>query len=81
MYLICGTGPEAAQQARDEVVFWELDPADDRAVYGSAEDIAAGANRWIDAGADTIVFQSPADVDIEEFVGVIGQVQALIAAR
>jgi len=81
VYLICGTGQDAARQARDEVAFWELDPADDRAVYGSAEDIAAGAKRWIDAGADTIVFQPPADVDIEEFIGVIGQVRPLIAAR
>jgi alkanesulfonate monooxygenase SsuD/methylene tetrahydromethanopterin reductase-like flavin-dependent oxidoreductase (luciferase family) len=81
VYLICGTGPDAARQARDEVEFWKLDPTDDRAVYGSAEDIAAGANRWIDAGADTIVFQPPADADIEEFVGVIGAVRPLIAAR
>ena len=81
VYLICGTGPDAARQARGEVEFWKLDPTDDRAVYGSAQDIASGANRWIDAGADTIVFQPPADADIEEFVGVIGMVRPLIAAR
>jgi alkanesulfonate monooxygenase SsuD/methylene tetrahydromethanopterin reductase-like flavin-dependent oxidoreductase (luciferase family) len=81
VYVIAGTGPDAARRAHDEVVFWELDPAQDRAVHGSAEDIAAAATRWIDAGADTIVFQPPADVDIEEFLGVIGEVQPLIAAR
>jgi alkanesulfonate monooxygenase SsuD/methylene tetrahydromethanopterin reductase-like flavin-dependent oxidoreductase (luciferase family) len=81
VYVICGTGADAARRAHDEVVFWELDPAQDRAVHGSAEDIAAAATRWIDAGADTIVFQPPADVDIQEFVGVIGGVHPLIATR
>jgi alkanesulfonate monooxygenase SsuD/methylene tetrahydromethanopterin reductase-like flavin-dependent oxidoreductase (luciferase family) len=81
VYLICGTGPDAARQAHDEVAYWKLNPADDRAVYGSPKDIAAGATRWIDAGADTIVFQPPAGVDIEEFVDVIGRVKPMIAAR
>jgi alkanesulfonate monooxygenase SsuD/methylene tetrahydromethanopterin reductase-like flavin-dependent oxidoreductase (luciferase family) len=80
VYLICATEPNAAQQARDEVSFWELDPNDDRAVFGSAQDIAAGAKRWIDAGADTVVFQPQPQADIEEFVEVIGrQVRPLIA--
>ncbi|HKV21505.1 MAG TPA: LLM class flavin-dependent oxidoreductase [Mycobacterium sp.] len=80
VYLICGTGSDAAQQARDEVEFWKLDPSEDRAVHGSAEDIAAGTRRWIDAGADTIVFQPRADADFDAFVDVIGrQVRPLIA--
>ena len=54
----------------------------DLAAYGTPEEIAAAATRWIDAGADTIVFQPAADADIEAFVGVIGNhVQPLIAAR
>ncbi len=82
VYLICATGQDAAQRARDEVLLWKLDPAEDRAVYGSAEDIAAGANRWIAAGADTIVFQPDADADIGEFIEFIArQVQPLISAR
>jgi alkanesulfonate monooxygenase SsuD/methylene tetrahydromethanopterin reductase-like flavin-dependent oxidoreductase (luciferase family) len=81
VYLICATGPDAAQQAHDEVVFWDMDPAEDRAVYGSAEDIAAGAKRWIDAGADTIVFQPHAEADIDGFIDVIArQVRPLMAA-
>lgn len=80
VYLICATGPDAAKQARDEVEFWKLDPAEDRAVYGTPQEIAAGAARWIDAGADTVIFQPSADTDPEEFVDVIGrQVQPLIA--
>jgi alkanesulfonate monooxygenase SsuD/methylene tetrahydromethanopterin reductase-like flavin-dependent oxidoreductase (luciferase family) len=79
VYLICGTGSDAAQQAHDEVEFWKLDPSEDRAVHGSAEDIAAGTGRWIDAGADTIVFQPRADADFDAFVDVIGrQVRPLI---
>ena len=63
------------------MAFWELDPSEDRAVYGSAADIAAAAQRWIDAGADSIVFQPRPDADIEQFVDVIGrQVRPLITA-
>jgi alkanesulfonate monooxygenase SsuD/methylene tetrahydromethanopterin reductase-like flavin-dependent oxidoreductase (luciferase family) len=81
LYLICATGPDAEQQARDEVVLWELDPSEDRAVYGSAADIAAAAQRWIDAGADSLVFQPRPDADIEQFVDVIGRrVRPLITA-
>jgi alkanesulfonate monooxygenase SsuD/methylene tetrahydromethanopterin reductase-like flavin-dependent oxidoreductase (luciferase family) len=81
LYLICATGPDAARQARDELEFWELDPSEDCAVYGSAADIAAAAQRWIDAGADSIVFQPRPDADIEQFFDVIGrQVRPLITA-
>jgi alkanesulfonate monooxygenase SsuD/methylene tetrahydromethanopterin reductase-like flavin-dependent oxidoreductase (luciferase family) len=80
VYVICATGPDAARQVRDELAYWKLDPSQDLAAYGTAGEIAAAATRWIDAGADTIVFQPPADVDVEEFVGVIGRhVQPLIA--
>ena len=80
VYVICATGPDAARQVRDELAYWQLDASQDLAAYGTAEEIAAAATRWIDAGADTIVFQPPADVDVEEFVGVIGRdVQPLIA--
>jgi alkanesulfonate monooxygenase SsuD/methylene tetrahydromethanopterin reductase-like flavin-dependent oxidoreductase (luciferase family) len=78
VYVICGTGPDAARLARTEVEFWKLDPADGRAVHGSAEEIAAGARRWIDAGADTIVFQPHPDADLDEFIDVIGAARPLI---
>jgi alkanesulfonate monooxygenase SsuD/methylene tetrahydromethanopterin reductase-like flavin-dependent oxidoreductase (luciferase family) len=81
LYLICATGPDAEQQARDEVMFWDLNPDEDRAVWGSPKDIATGAQRWIDAGADSLVFQPRPDADIEEFVDVIGrQARPLITA-
>ena len=82
VYVVCGTGPDAARQVADELAYWKLDPAKDVAAYGTPEEIAAAAARWVDAGADTIVFQSSGDVDIEEFVGVIGRdVQPLIRSR
>jgi len=80
VYVVCATGPDAARQVQDEVAFWKYDATQDVAAYGTPEEIATAAQRWIDAGADTIVFQPSPAVDIEEFVGVIGsQVQPLIA--
>ncbi len=82
VYVVCTTGPDAAQQLRDELAYWKFDPSEDLAAYGAPEEIAAAATRWIDAGADTIVFQPPGNADIESFVDVIGKhVQPLIAAR
>ena len=82
VYVVCATEPDAARQARDEIAYWQYDQSQDLAVFGTPEEIAAAAARWIDAGADTIVFQPPADVDIETFVGVIGKhVQPLISAK
>jgi alkanesulfonate monooxygenase SsuD/methylene tetrahydromethanopterin reductase-like flavin-dependent oxidoreductase (luciferase family) len=80
VYLVCTTGPDAARQARDELARWQFDPSQDLAAYGTPDEISAAAARWIDAGADTIVFQPPADADIDAFVGVIGEhVRPLIA--
>ncbi len=78
-YVICTTGPNARQDALDEIRHWNLDPADDVAVSGTAEEIANAARRWVEAGADTIVLQPTADTDIESFASFIGaEVQPLI---
>jgi alkanesulfonate monooxygenase SsuD/methylene tetrahydromethanopterin reductase-like flavin-dependent oxidoreductase (luciferase family) len=82
VYVVCATGPDAARQVRDELAYWKLDPSQDLAAYGTPEEIAAAATRWIDAGADTVVFQPRGDVAIEEFVAIIGRdVQPLIRSR
>lgn len=73
VYLVCTTGPDAARRARDELAYWKLDPSQDLAAYGTPDEIASATRRWVDAGADTIVFQPPADEDVEAFFGVIGQ--------
>lgn len=80
VYLTCATGPDAERRARDELAYWKLDATQDLAAFGTADEIALAATRWVDAGADTIVFQPAADVDFEGFAEVIGrQVMPLLA--
>ena len=82
VYIVCATEPMLHARREMSWLTGSYDPSEDLAAYGTAEEIAAAATRWIDAGADTIVFQPPADADIEAFVGVIGsQVQPLIMGR
>lgn len=81
VYLICATGPDSERQVHDEIAYWKLDPARDVAVHGTADEIAEGAKRWLDAGADTIVFQPAGGANVEAFIEVIAkQVKPLIAA-
>ena len=78
-YVLCATGPDAEQDMASEYERWNLDPTGDFGVYGDAEAIAAGARRWIDAGADTIVLQPPLLADVERFVAFVGrEVQPLL---
>lgn len=82
VYVMCATGPDAERQIRDELAYWPLDESADLAAYGTPAQIAAAATRWIDAGADTIVFQPTADADVEAFVDVIGRhVQPLLGSH
>ena len=39
------------------------DGTDDVGVSGSAQQVAAGLERWIDAGADTVLLQPGKDLD------------------
>ncbi|MBI5340972.1 MAG: LLM class flavin-dependent oxidoreductase [Mycolicibacterium rufum] len=71
-YLLSATGPRAQQDLDEEIAHWGFDPLADVGVAGCAEDIALGAQRWIDAGADTVVFQPRADAVIEDFVEFVG---------
>jgi alkanesulfonate monooxygenase SsuD/methylene tetrahydromethanopterin reductase-like flavin-dependent oxidoreductase (luciferase family) len=80
VYLICATGPGSERQVRDEIAYWKLDPTQDVAVHGTADQIADGAKRWLHAGADTIVFQPAGGANVEAFIDVIAtQVKPLIA--
>jgi len=82
VYVICAVDPDAAGQIGDELAYWKLDGGHDVAAYGTPAEIAAAATRWIDAGADTIVFQPSGSVDIEEFVEIIGtRVQPLLTGQ
>jgi alkanesulfonate monooxygenase SsuD/methylene tetrahydromethanopterin reductase-like flavin-dependent oxidoreductase (luciferase family) len=67
-YVVTATGPDAAVDARRELEAWQYDPAKDVAAFGNAAEVAAALRRWIAAGADTVVLQPAADVDLEAFV-------------
>jgi alkanesulfonate monooxygenase SsuD/methylene tetrahydromethanopterin reductase-like flavin-dependent oxidoreductase (luciferase family) len=71
-YVMCATGANADEALAREYRRWPFDANADVGVSGTAEDIAAGLARWVDAGADTVVLQPPVDVDIEEFVRFVG---------
>jgi alkanesulfonate monooxygenase SsuD/methylene tetrahydromethanopterin reductase-like flavin-dependent oxidoreductase (luciferase family) len=70
--IVAATGADAHAAAVRELEFWQVDPTKDVAVYGSAQDIARAAHRWLAAGADTVVLQPAADVDISSFVAFVG---------
>lgn len=71
-YLLCTTGPEARRDLLDEIGEWGYDAGADLGVWGTADDIAGGAQRWLDAGADTLVLQPRASTPIEQFVEFVG---------
>jgi alkanesulfonate monooxygenase SsuD/methylene tetrahydromethanopterin reductase-like flavin-dependent oxidoreductase (luciferase family) len=70
--IVAATGADAHAAAVRELEFWQVDPTKDVAAYGSAQDIARAAHRWLAAGADTVVLQPAADVDISSFVAFVG---------
>jgi len=93
--LTSGTSPDAVREAAAIVrggrphhvvayVECELDgertdDVDDVVVHGTPERIAAGARRWIAAGADTVVLQPPTGPGAVEFIRTIGtRVQPLL---
>jgi alkanesulfonate monooxygenase SsuD/methylene tetrahydromethanopterin reductase-like flavin-dependent oxidoreductase (luciferase family) len=79
-YVLCATGPTAQTDLRAEIEHWELEPADDVGVAGDAAEVAAGVRRWAEAGADTVVLQPAAGVDVENFVRFVGaEVRPLLA--
>lgn len=80
-YVQCTAGADAKTLALQEITRWGFDTEADNAVYGTPAEIADGARRWIDAGADTIVLQPSADTDFAEFATIVGtEVQPLLTA-
>lgn len=71
-YVLCTTGPNAKAQLDDEYRRWNCEETADVGVCGTAEQIATGLRRWIDAGADTIVLQPPQSAQIEDYVKFVG---------
>ncbi|RZT15887.1 alkanesulfonate monooxygenase SsuD/methylene tetrahydromethanopterin reductase-like flavin-dependent oxidoreductase (luciferase family) [Mycobacterium sp. BK558] len=80
-YLLCTTGAEAIRDLRDEIGEWGFDPGADVGVSGTAEEIAGASQRWLRAGADTLVFQPRAAAPIKEFVDFVGTEVAPLLRR
>ncbi|MGV9796545.1 LLM class flavin-dependent oxidoreductase [Mycobacterium sp. NPDC003449] len=72
-YLLCATGPDSRSALAAEYRRLGGAESSDIGVHGSAEEIAAGARRWVDAGATTVVLQPTIDTDIEQFVAFVGE--------
>jgi alkanesulfonate monooxygenase SsuD/methylene tetrahydromethanopterin reductase-like flavin-dependent oxidoreductase (luciferase family) len=81
VFVMAATGAGAEQRLEAERGRWGFPEGDDVGVTGDAGAIAQGAQRWIDAGATSVVLQPTADEpDPEGFVRFIGEeVRPLIA--
>ena len=74
VYVFAATGLGADQRMADELRTESQDPADDVAIVGDADAIAAGVTRWAQAGADAVILQPTADEpDIEGFIRVVAE--------
>lgn len=79
IYVPCATGPDARRRATADLDS-QADANGHVAAYGTSAEIADAARLWVDAGADTIVFQPPADEDFARFTSFIGtEVRGLLA--
>lgn len=69
VYVHAATGPDAAERLERERVQWGYASMAGLAVSGDAAAVAAGVQRWVEAGAGTVVLQpTPDDPDPEGFV-------------
>lgn len=74
VYVHAATGSDAAVRMAAEGERWGYENVDDVSIMGGAAAFATGARRWIDAGADTVVFQpTPDDPDLEGFIRLVAQ--------
>ncbi|WP_125772886.1 LLM class flavin-dependent oxidoreductase [Antribacter gilvus] len=73
------TGPDAVERLRRAAADWPIDVDTDEklagyAVWGDAEQLAAGVRRFAEAGADTVVIQPTPDTpDLEAFARFLGE--------
>jgi alkanesulfonate monooxygenase SsuD/methylene tetrahydromethanopterin reductase-like flavin-dependent oxidoreductase (luciferase family) len=73
VYVPAAFGPRSDERLAAELRHWELDATADVGLAGSAEQVAVGVQRWVDAGADTVVLQPAGnDPDPEAFMHTVG---------
>jgi alkanesulfonate monooxygenase SsuD/methylene tetrahydromethanopterin reductase-like flavin-dependent oxidoreductase (luciferase family) len=60
-FLIAATGPDAVARKSNTQQQWDLDLAQDNAVAGDAEEVAAAVRRLTEAGADSVILQPTDD--------------------
>ena len=74
VFTSAATGPDAVERLRRENEAWGHDVALDLGVAGDADAFAAGTARYVDAGADALIFTPTADApDLEAVVRVVAQ--------
>jgi alkanesulfonate monooxygenase SsuD/methylene tetrahydromethanopterin reductase-like flavin-dependent oxidoreductase (luciferase family) len=81
VYLHAATGPSAAGRLDGERQRWGYDSMQDIGVAGDAQAVADAVQRWVAAGADTVVLQpTPDDPDPAGFVRFVAEeVRPLVA--
>jgi alkanesulfonate monooxygenase SsuD/methylene tetrahydromethanopterin reductase-like flavin-dependent oxidoreductase (luciferase family) len=69
VYVVAVTGKDAPARLAAELRSRSLDPTQDAAVSGDAQELAEGIRRWTAAGADAVILQPASDEpDLEAFV-------------
>jgi alkanesulfonate monooxygenase SsuD/methylene tetrahydromethanopterin reductase-like flavin-dependent oxidoreductase (luciferase family) len=73
VYVLAGSGVDARARCEAEARAWGLDLEHDMLLVGTAGAVAAGVQRWAEAGADRVILQPTGDEpDPEGFVRWIG---------
>jgi alkanesulfonate monooxygenase SsuD/methylene tetrahydromethanopterin reductase-like flavin-dependent oxidoreductase (luciferase family) len=83
VYVHAATGPDAAARLEEERKRWGYESMRDIGVAGDAQTVAAAVQRWVDAGAGTVVLQpTPDDPDPEGFMRFVArEVRPLLQDR
>jgi alkanesulfonate monooxygenase SsuD/methylene tetrahydromethanopterin reductase-like flavin-dependent oxidoreductase (luciferase family) len=74
VYVHAATGPDAAARLEIERRRWGYESMTDVAASGDAATVAEAVQRWVEAGADTVVLQpTPDDPDPEGFIRFVAE--------